>query len=388
MWVRMVVGSLGLLGWGGCEPVGDRSPEALVEAEGDGMVSVATLWGVGRLLSDVVVREATVISPPSIGDGTVWVQDPEWGHGLAVRRAGHVPEWPPPMGARVRLAGFLGGTRAAPVLWVEGRRGVGVLDEGPTPPRVFDSPSAPLAWTLTRWEGLRVLADPDPAGRALLSIDRELDGRFGVALPGFGSEGDLVGIVMEDGAVAPTTNQDWTGPVGPSAPLERTVRQLLLGEGDLGMTARLHGVQATPWSEGGRWTVVQDPASGVGLFVDAEAWGVSTRSKPGDEVRWVVQVTVLGRQILLRTWHDPEVVGESEVTEAQNPRHGALWVDQVAGVQDPDRFGHRLTSSGLLLDSRFMDLADLPDPAWVRGVLDLSREPPRMAVIEAGPLDP
>lgn len=356
------------------------------EAEGPALTgprSVASLWGEVPLNAIVTVQPARVVSPPTVLDEVVFVQDPAYGHGLAVRRRGHVPGWPPPIGTVVRLTGLLEGPRNAPTLWIEGDNAWSPTGVEPQAPRFFEDPPMPRAWTLVTFRGVQVLTDPDPAGRALTTLAREIDGRFGVALPGFQDEGDLSGIVQDDGAVAPRFRTDWTGEVGPSEPRARSVRDLLLGDGLVGMTARVTGVQATPWSSDRRWTVLQDPLSGIGLFVDTEGWAIDRTTVPGDALAWTVQVGVVNGQVQLRAWTDPERVGTQSVTVADLWRHGAIVTDLLDGFGPVDATGERAVGEDLLLDDRFIDLGGLPDPAVLRGVVDDARGTRRLVVLDA-----
>jgi len=201
----------------------------------------------------------------------------------------------------------------------------------------------------------------------------------------------LAGVVQDDGAIAPRFRADWTGDVGPSTPRQRSVRDLLLGDGVVGMTARVTGVQATPWSRDGRWTVLQDPLSGLGLFVDTEGRDVDRTTTVGSRLVWTVQVGVINGQVQLRAWQDASVSGHQAVTEAGQWRHGALVTDLVDGITAPDARGERAVGEDLILDDRFMDLSEVPDPAVVRGVVDDARGTRRLAVLQAwspGDTDP
>ncbi len=380
-------------GWGmvmgaamGCAPMSPGEEPRGGGVEGSA-VSVATLWGSEPLNRVVVVRDARVVSGPTVDEGIVFVQDAEHGHGLAVRRRGHVPDWPPPVGTVVRLSGLFVGPRATPTLWIEGASSVTVLDTPRQAPIRFVDPPLPRAWALVRFDGVRVLGDPDPSGRTAVSVGREIDGRFGVALPGFDAEGDLSGVVMADGAIAPRFAADWTGDAGQETVPARSVRDLLLGDGRVGETIDLTGVQATPWSIGGRWVVLQDPASGVGLFVDTEAWSARRDTVPGDRLTWRVQVGVVGGQAQLRAWEEPRVVGQAVVTEGPSVRHGALWTERIEGIGPSDAAGERAVGEAFVLDDRFLALDDLPDPAWIRSVIDSSRAQPRRVVLEAWPAE-
>jgi len=238
-----------------------------------------------------------------------------------------------------------------------------------------------LNFALVQAVDVRITSDVDPTGRAdATGLGFAMD--FGVSPPGYNREGEATGILRE-GRLSLRQPSDWTGdPVG-DPPVSTTVEAIRGGEVAEGTPVVLDEmVQIAPWSRGGQWTVIQE-ASGAGLWVDAEAWGVS--GAEGDQGTWVGEVRDVNGGLRLRTWTDPTVFGAASPLDGDGDDGDRVRASLV-GLDGPDAYGE-WHANGWIVDDRFLSLDDLEDGSEVLGVVrdDGTSDAPRLAVTDLEP---
>lgn len=334
------------------------------------------------------VGPVTVVSPPTRDGTAFYVQEPGTGDGLEVR-VGVRWTGPPEVGTSLILELLSVGTAEAPAGWLSSESDLVTLPDA-AEPTVLDAPEAPRAWTLARWPALTVLSAEDPSGRADTSRGVPLDARFGVVLPPPGNTGTLTALVLADGALAPRVATDWEGPREEPAVVEATLADVRAGRVGDGTVVRVTATQASPWSRDGRTIVLQE--DGVGVWLDAEGWGVRT-TRPRDRGVWIGEVRTVGDVGTLRSWTAPELgdpvdfgwVSLGPADPEALPDDGAVVEVDVTGLGRPDAFGERVSAEGLVLDDRFRLLDDAPSDARVRGVVD--RRGPTVVLVVTKVLD-
>ncbi len=202
-----------------------------------------------------------------------------------------------------------------------------------------------------------------------------IGGAFGVG-PGFGRAGDLTGILTGD-RISARTADDWTGALDGDPPIGVDLSDLdTLSDGTPVALSSL--LQVTPWDRSGRWIVVQDEA-GAGLWIDTEAWGLRPGSDLGTVADWEGELRRDPDGPYLRAWREPLPTGAQRPAQLGPERvDGALISTTISGFGLGE--GEPITDQGDLLDDRFVDLADLPDPASVTAVVR-GVDPARLAVL-------
>lgn len=342
------------------------------------------------LRSGAVSAGTLVVGPLRMTTGlasdrlTAFAQDPVDGAGIELRAGETLDGWPPPVGTPFKVRGYFAGDAAAPVIWVSATKDMVVTGEV-EPVLVLDGETPPPPLALARWEAVEVWTEPDPAGRAELSVRRSTDGRFGRFVPGAGNTGALTGVLLGDGRIAPRSEDDWQGTRDPGVVLPSSVESILAGEVEAGATVTFEATQIAPWSIGGRYTVLQD-AGGRGLWVDAEAWFPWVATE-GTSATFTGQVQVVGGQWILRSWTPPVSLGLAAappVTSA-NVVHGALVDLTVAGIRAADVRGERVMDGDLVLDDRFRPIDTIGDGWSVRGVVDDTAGGRHLCVLAATP---
>lgn len=322
----------------------------------------------------VLLGPVTPISGAEPATGAVYVQDPSDGLGLRLLPGDVLgTDWPPVRGSSVQVRAVWAGEADDPVLFVDDPADVTVLDEGPVDEVVLPDPPVddPVrAFTLVRHPGLEVTSRPDPGGRADTSLGLPLEDRFGVGLPGLGSLGRLTALVMPTGALVPRTADDWEGTRRDPPPVATTLAEVVDRVHPAGTWVTFEAVQASSWSRGGRYVLIQDDA-GRGLWVDAEGFDV-VRGAVGERATWTGEVRRTRDLRWLRTWVSRgEVVEEGVPTVVSEAwRHGDVGRFEVSGLGPADAQGERTTAEGWLLDDRFVDLAGLADPTVVWAGVD------------------
>lgn len=323
--------------------------------------------------SRLTIAEAVVISPRTAMGATFYVQHPGGGpgSGLQVHVGDGIHEWPPPIGTPVLLRGVTTMFAGGPTLWLDDRNDLVVLGPvEPVEPVAFaDDPLQ--VWSLVRATDVVVTSSVDPAGIATTNLGYRLRPDFGVPTPGWNRSGDVVGVQSLAFALLMRSVDDWTGDWEGDPPLVTDLPGLHgLPDGTPVSVAGL--VQATPWSRGDRYAVVQD-TSGLGVWVDAEGFGAPA-SVEGDVGDWLGEVRYGGDGPRLRVWTDPSPAGTRDVvTYTDDPDlapPGSLITTVVSGLQPIGPKGDR-NAPPWLLDDRFVPLDDLTDPDVVRGAVRL-----------------
>jgi hypothetical protein len=338
-------------------------------------MTIGQLWDPGVDSSSIVTVEAVVTSGRTAAGDAFYAQAPGGGprSGLRVALQGALVRWPEPVGTRVALTGAVTYSAGRPILWLRDDDDGAAL--GASEAVIDELGGEDQGFGLVRAPGVTVESAVDPAGRADLSTGADLCGAFGALDLAWQAVGDLVGILDID--LCPRGPEDWTettrGRPWPVLDLEsaRAVAD--------GTPVVLSGVlQAAPWSTDGRWTVLQDPATGVGLWVDAEATGVA--GAPGLLATWLGEIRHDDDGPRLRTWLPALLPKDAASPVTQDvPEDGARVAAIATGLGPIDAFGDRATAEGWVLDDRFGSLDALADPAevvaWVRGTAVYAVEP-------------
>lgn len=370
--MRLVVIAMGLVA---CEAT-TAPPDEVVVADGprtlDDVLADPPAYGAA-----VLIGPLRITSPSSTGSGFVYAQDPVSGAGIQVRR-GALDGWPPAVGTDVTLRLAWAGTAQVPVAWLASMDNV--VDVAPGGPLIVaESPESPAAYTLARYPVVRVTSMPDPVGRADTDLGRGLRDAFGAGLPAWTSEGALTALVLEDGALALRSAEDWAGAWAEPAPVPADVATIRAGALPAGTWVRLTATQATPWTPEGRFVVVQDEL-GRGLWVDAEGFGIDGGA-PGEVGTWTAEVRYDGDVPYLRSWWPAEVSSAGAVLTASAPEDGAILDLVFQALGPPDAFGERVAGDGTVLDDRFGAIDALQPPVSVRGALLVRGDGVRVAVL-------
>ncbi len=362
-----------ILGWLGCAAPPSLPSEETAAAE---VVPVADLWALEVPSGATVTVDVVVTSPRTLAGDAFFARDVAGGElaGLRVELGGILDDWPPAPGTPVQLTGVWTARNLGPELYLaSSANGLVLGDAAPLAPRPWH-PGLTLGQDLVEVRGVVVTSAVDPAGQADTDSALGIGGCFGVS-PGYGRGGTLVGIQVA-GRVCARSPADWSGELDGDPPEPVGIDEAITRPDGAWVTLD-DLVLATPWDRGGRWALLQDPA-GQGLWVDAEAWGLSAQVAPGDVGSWTGEVRYDLDGPYLRAWLPPELAGVREPELVQEIVDGALVEVTVSGLGAPDDLGEVPTAEGLVLDDRFVDLGDLPDPAFVRGAV---RGAVRLAVV-------
>jgi len=315
-------------------------------------------------LADVVVT-----SPATIAGTHFFVQDPEGGPrtGLRVEMAGVLDGWPPPIGTSVTLKGQVVYDAFGPTLRVFATADATVVDE-PVETVVaspFDStmPFDSLSGLVTI--KLAITSDTDPSGHASTNLDDvDLADLFGAGTPGWMAEGVLTGIYSQ-ATLSLRAAADWEGDLDGAPPVDARLDEVWQLEDGTPVVIG-DALQATPWSRGDRWAVLQDDA-GIGVWIDAEGWGLD--GAHGQTGTWSGQVRTDGEGLRLRVWSEPAIDGARTPIVGDITEDGALITYTADELGPPDAYGERATNGELVLDDRFVDLSDLTGPAELVGAI-------------------
>ncbi|MEZ4240808.1 MAG: hypothetical protein R3F59_32565 [Myxococcota bacterium] len=358
-----------------CEPPLATAPRDLL---GDGAEEVpprpvADLWG-GEVSvgARVTVGPLVVTSPRDIDLAAFFAAAPEGGprSGVRVVLGPAIDDWPLPVGTGFTATGTLV-QRRPPVLWITAAADLAALDVEapdvpvePVVPAVLEGPDDDLRYALCVAPALTVTSTPDPLGHADSTVV-PLAARFGL-VPGYAREGDLTGILGDDGRLSARSADDWTGDLLGDLPFEGLPLWKVDGVREGTPLVLDDLVLATPWSRDLRWAVVQD-AEGRGLWVDQEGWSVWQRVAPTQVGRWTVEVRYDEIGVYLRTWIAPKVRGTRPVAVQTHRDEGAMVYFGGGDLGPPDAYGVR-TAGVLTLDDRFVDLSELPEGSAVAGI--------------------
>jgi len=316
----------------------------------------------------LTLGEVIVTSPRTADREAFFVQDPGGGDGSGLRVAirGSLPPWPPAVGTPVRLSGRIHWTGSDPVLDLDALDDGEVLGEPEPPETVEWTEAGAMGFALVHLPEVTVTSPPDPVGHADTDAGTGLSGAFGVPLPEWSATGDLTGIVVEPGRIAPRTLADWTGPLRTEPAAPTTIAEVRAGVWPDGTPVVVEdAVQAVRWSRDGRRTLLQDDA-GAGLWVDTEGFG-PWETDAGDQLAWWGEVRSDAPGLRLRTWASPEVVGTAAVATTEMLVDGALAAATLTDPDGPDPWGRWVTAEGVVLDDGFLVLEDLPSPLSVVG---------------------
>jgi hypothetical protein len=335
----------------------------LVEEEPAPPVTVSDLWEKVPA-QGTTVTVAAVVTSPSNAEGThFYVADEAGGprSGVRVVMGGVLSGWPAPVGSPVEVRGSVQYGDHGPRLDVSTRDDLSLLG-APVPPVVTDwTPDLPdLGYALVRSPRLQVVSHVEPSGLAATDIGLRLGGAF-MGAPGWGARGRAVGILTQAAVLDPRTSTDWVGSAA-QAPLPGSLSELRAGAYEPGTPLELQGLaRITPWSRDGRQAVLQDE-HGRGIWLDNAGWSFDADAHRVGT--WVASALGSGPEALLLGWDVPTLGEEREASIRGDLADGALaWVD-ISGLVD-EGFGEWSTAEGHLLDDRFRDLSDLPDPATV-----------------------
>lgn len=346
---------------------------------------IPDLWA-GRVASDVrvTIQEAIVTSPLTAGGTTFYVQHRGGGprSGLQVQLFDSLPGVPPPVGTPIRITGtqiqFAGG----PTMWLSAQSDLEVLGPPEEPALTEFSDDPELIWALVHASDVTITSSVDPVGIASTDLGQRLRPDFDTRTPGWNRTGDLTAINGLALALLLRTDADWTGEMAGDPALLTTLGELPdLPDGTPVVVQDV--VQATRWSRGGRYAVIQD-ASGTGFWVDTEGFGTPP-SLWGDAGSWSGQLRFGGDGMRLRVWDDPEITGTGPVAiwqgDPNDAPQGAIVDDTVTELLGIGARGDRLCDDWLL-DNRFELLGELTDPDDVRGAVRIdAQEIRRLAVL-------
>lgn len=335
-------------------------------------VTVGDLWDPGVPSGTVVTVDAVVTSGRTAAADAFYAQGPQGGprSGLRVAVQGALVQWPPAVGTAVVLTGPVTYSSGRPVLSLRDDDDGQIGDDVGT--TVDDLGGDDQGFALVRALGVTILSAVDPSGRADLSTSADLCGDFVSLLLPWQATGDLFGILDVD--LCPRKAGDWVAiDDGSPWPIHTLASARDVADGTPVVLEDVS--QAAPWSTDGRWTVLQDPVTGDGLWVDAEATGLA--GAPGQRATWFGEIRFDDEGPRLRTWIPPLLPREDVAAiEVGVPTDGARVRLTVSGVLPADAFGNRSTAEGWQLDDRFGSVAELDDPVevigWVRGTTTLA----------------
>lgn len=310
-----------------------------------------------------------VVTPPSPIDGAVVAQDPVTGQGVLVQVGARVTGWPPALHQEIAVSAvWLNGS--PPTIGLHATTSL-LARRAVQAPVVTPFDGTQPAWTLVEAVGVRVASSVDPLGRADTEPALGLEDRFGVGLPGYGAEGDLRAVVGSDGRLWPADAASWVELSPPIEAREVTIAELRGTGLRPGTPVQVVARAVTPFSEDGRWLLLQDEA-GDGIWVDAAGYG--PWRLPTGLARWDAELRFVSGAAVLRAWGEPANLGGDArriVAPDISPVDGRVVRLRPGPSAAPDAWGDRLTDAGFLLDDRYVNLVEVPAVvvgAWmVRG---------------------
>jgi hypothetical protein len=327
-------------------------------------LTIADLWATQAFSGlEVTITEAQITSGRLANSPSFYAQDAasETPLGLRVDLHGLVNHWPPTPGTLVELTGVISYVDDAPRLAMAANEDGLAL--GSAEIAYNTSPETPLHG-LVRLDALRVSSRPDPSGRADTDTELDLESAFGVALPDWDNLGQLTGVITSPGRVSLRTPEDWSGTWEEAIAPTTTLSEIRAGAFTDGSPVYVETLQATPFSRDGRWAVLQDE-DGAGLWLDTAHWELD-RPEQGALGTWLVEVREDGQR--LHGWNSPSRSGSDDPAVTTEPLDGALLVETLETLDEPDATGER-SSEVYLIDDRFIDTTAWSAPLTVQGAL-------------------
>lgn len=365
-----------------CGPLPVDEPlDPLVQDTTPGPLDIPALWA-GAFPSNtrITLPEAVVISPVTADGTTFYVQHPGGGpaSGLQVKLGDGLSDWPPPVGSRVSLTGTTILFNGGPTLWLKDEDDLRLLPGTTEPVAVPFSDDPTLVWTLVHAEDVVVTSAVDPAGLADTSLGQRLRPEFGTPTPGWNRTGDLVAINALASGLLLRSEADWSGDFEGDPPIDAVIgtgQLIALADGTPVTIPDL--AQATPWSTGDRYALLQD-ADGDGLWVDTEGFG-TLGSEAGTVGTWTGEIRYGGDGFRLRAY-TPVLVDDTQTRgpviyggPVENTPAASLVFQTVTDLTPTGPRGDR-SSAVWLLDNRFVDLDALTDPDDVYGAVRVDGE--------------
>lgn len=343
-----------------------------IEEEPSIVYPVDALW-----TTDVAVGTRVTIGPILVTSGRTRDQRfffgsaPEGGprSGVAIALGAVLDDWPPEVGTEIQLTASVLRSNPTPILELSADIDGSILGwrDGPAATLWSEDPAEQLELTyaLVTAPDLTVTSRPDPLGEADSDGSVGIGGRFGVS-PGYGRTGDLLGIADEL-RISARSAEDWGGTLQGDIPLAVTLEDIEgLPEGTPVLVEDL--LLATPWSRDGRWAVAQD-ATGRGVWLDGESWGMAARVQPGMVGRFLGEVRHPPEGVVLRIWDTPEIDSERRPLLREELDDGAIVRVDIHTLSPPNVYGERIADGVLLIDDRFTDISALPAPSTVIGAV-------------------
>jgi hypothetical protein len=329
--------------------------------------TIAEMWERGPANGAFIDLQGAVVTSGRTEAGDAFYVQDATGLGMEVNLAGIIATWPPPVGSPVWMKGFVNYQLDGPALDFADQDDGEVLG---APVELVVLPyEAQLTYALVT-TGIAVSSATDPLGHAD-GDTAGLDAAFGVAPPGWGATGTIVGIVTEPERISLRDADDFVGDPGGAAAIPTTISAIRGGEHADGTPVVVEGTQITPWSRDERYVVIQDGVDG--LWVDAGGW-LTTPSAVGDVVQWEGEVRSDGEGLRLRTWQAPTPLGTATPLPDSGLIDGALVTRTFTEPVGPDALGDWTTAETVVLADRFTVREALPAPVTVTGVVRVSGE--------------
>ena len=351
---------------------------------------IADLWAGAIDQGNIATVENVVVISGRTADAShFYAQDAGGGpqSGLRLALSDPMPFWPPEIGAVVTLKGPVWLYDGAPTLFLEKVSNALWTGERVEPTASPWDGDPALTHSLVEGSG-SIVSAADPSGRAQLDDGTWLQGDFGLGAPDYGASGDYLGVAAPDRGLLLRRTEDWSGSWEPTEPEVVSLTDLRGGLYPDGAKVRITGVLvATEWSLDGRWSLAQDLA-GEGVWLDSEGFGTPV-AKPGDVGDITGELRSDGVGLRLRVWDPPTMRQSGTAFRSDELRDGQLGQWRFEGIGPADPSGDRRTVDGVLLDNRYADLGDLPDPVLVEGAVQVAEDGTlRVAVQSWTPADP
>jgi len=347
-----------------CNPAPPATPA-------ESTVSIPDMWASTNPTHDRTrLDEVVVTSPLSVDRQYFYVQHPGGGHrsGLRVHLGGTVHPLPAP-GAIITLTGEWTEATPGPTLRLDNQTDLVEHTDSTAPVSVNWREDTDLLYALTELSDIAILSMPDPTGRADTNhSDVHLANDFGASPPGYLATGILTGILTTTTRLSPRTGEDWTGSMVDEPPVVAQVAQIASGQFAEGTWVELENVvQACPWSKGDRYTVLQDPDTGQGIWLDSEGWVLS--GSMGDQGSWRGEIRTRPWGPALRSWWPPDHHDAMDPILSTHAESGAMLNATLSQPTGPNALGEWQTDEGYTLINLHLNLIDLSDPLTAIGVV-------------------